>query len=394
MTKVQRLQLQKVFNCFKALPDPRLERCRCHSLFDLVVLALCATIGGCNSWVDVERFARGRREYFGKFLSLLGGIPSHDTFSRVFALLDTPQFTQCVRGWIGDLQAALVKGTANGDSETNLQQVAIDGKTLRGSRGAVIANQALQLVNAWSIENRLVLGQSAADPKSNELTAIPALIAGLDLKDKVVSIDAIYCQKNVLQQIVDKEADYVVSVKANQEKLHEQVLDTFEKLTENDFADKSCRRHVTTEHGGGEEVVREYVTVPANADIKSQWPDAKTVGMVVTKRRNLADGTETGGVRYYLSSLDVRVKRFASVVRHHWCIENQLHWSLDVTFAEDRSRIKKGNGPMNCAILRRLAVSILQQDTSIKDNLTGKRKRAGWDDDIMTQLITHFSGDF
>jgi predicted transposase YbfD/YdcC len=404
VTKLEQLQLEELFSKFQNVADPRvLGRCS-HSLYSVVVIAVCASIADCTSWHDMARFAKEKQQFFEKFLDLPNGVPSHDTFTRVFRLLDTPQFLEVIRGWItmfaekiqqrSERERVVSESDADGASApaaTARPHIALDGKTLRGSRRATDDCRALQLVNAWSVDNKLVLGQLAVDPNSNEITAIPLLIDALDLKGTVVTLDAAHCQHATVRKIVDKEADFIVSVKGNQEKLHAQTMEAFEQQAEQNFEAAGTHRHVTTTVEAGDhpkEIVREYTVMPVPAEIKEQWPDAKSIGMVVTRHINSETREETGGVRYYLSSLSARVKRFVKYTRDHWCVENELHWRLDVTFGEDRSSIHKGNGAINASVLRRISLSILKQDTSIKDNVHGKRKRASFSEQALTAVLT------
>jgi predicted transposase YbfD/YdcC len=366
---------------FVNLADPRIDRSKRHLLLDMIILAVCATVGGANGWVDIERFGNAKRALFRRFLDLPNGIPSHDTFGRVFAALDPAALLVCVQQWL----AALGAITAD-------ECVAIDGKTLRGSYDTAAGQNALHLVSAWATGARLLLGQVMVDAKSNEITAIPLLLELLDLKGCTVTIDAMGCQKEIAATIREREADYVLAVKENQPTLLHAVQQAFLAHAEADFTDPTLRRLRTVDHGHGREETREYtiVAAPAALTAANLWTDVHSIGMV--QRTRVQDDQVSEEIHYYLSSLRPRVKKFARAVRGHWGIENQLHWSLDVTFAEDQSRVRKDNGPANLGMIRRLALSILQQDTSVLDNLRGKRLRAGWNEDVLLRILTSFQG--
>lgn len=365
---------------FATLTDPRLNRTKRHDLLDILIVAVCATVGGANGWAAVARFGKAKLDFFRSFLDLPNGIPSHDTFTRVFARLDPAALLKCIQQWL----AALATVAAG-------EVVALDGKTLRGSFDTASGQNPLHLVSAWATQTRLLLGQVAVTAKSNEITAIPLLLELLDLKGCVVTIDAMGCQKEIAAAVRAREADYVLTVKDNQPTLHQTLHETFLAYAEADFQAPALRHLRTAEQGHGRQETRDYYLAPAPPELRAvgDWKDVQSIGLVVRKR--VQNGQESAEVVYYLSSLPVQVKRFARAVRGHWGIENRLHWSLDVTFAEDGSRVRKGNGPSNLAMLRRLAHSILHQDTSLKDNVRGKRETAGWDDTALLKIITGFS---
>src|SRR5262249_54771160 len=330
------LSLELFAPFFVKLTDPRLNRSKRHSLLNILILAVCATLGNANGWADVERFGKAKIDFFRQFLDLPHGIPSHDTFGRVFARLDPAALMACVQQWL----QALGEAAAG-------EVVAIDGKTLRGSFDAAAGQSPLHLVCAWATEARLVLGQVAVDAKSNEITAIPLLLELLDLEGCVVTIDAMGCQKEIAAAIRGREADYVLTVKENQPGLYQAVHEAFLAHAEADFADPALRRLKTVERSHGRQEAREYFIAPAPAESArgGQWEGVRSIGMVV--RTRAAGGTEGEDIEYYLSSLPPKVRAFARAVRGHWGIENRLHWGLDVTFAEDGSRVRRDHGPAN-----------------------------------------------
>jgi predicted transposase YbfD/YdcC len=368
-----------VFTPFENLTDPRIERTRVHDLFDLVVVALCGTIAGADSWADIERFGNQRLSWLRTFLKLTEGIASHDTFGRVFARLDPAELVNCIQQWLAEI------GREIG------QHIAIDGKTLRSSFDKAAGKNPLHLVSAWASETRLTLGQIAVDSKSNEITAIPLLLELLDLKGAAVTIDAMGCQKEIAAKIVDGEGDYLLALKDNHPTLHEAVCQEFTAALDADAPHAEIRRHVTVETNRGRQERREYLALPAPKSLPgfADWAGLATLVMVV--RITEIGGVEKGEVSYYLSSLPTKVKKLAKLIRQHWSIESQLHWVLDVTFTEDASRIRQRHAPQNSAMLRRLAVSILSSDTSIKDNIRGKRYRACLSTDVLEQLLLNFT---
>jgi predicted transposase YbfD/YdcC len=370
-----------IFTHFETLTDPRIQRTRAHKLLDIVVIALSAAICGANTWVDIERFGWAKQDWFANFLELAGGIPSHDTFGRVFALLDTAEFDACLRSWVRSLHKPM-QG----------QAIAIDGKTLRHSFDKATGQVALHSVSAWAVGLRLSLGQVAVTDKSNEITAVPKLLEMLEISGAVVTLDAMHCQTATATAIQAKGADYILNVKANQPNLFERLHAEFENYVNQDFQSPGLRVHKTTQRSHGRQERREYYVAPAPADLidAGLWAGLRSMVMVY-RHRELGD-KETDEVHYYISSLPPKAKQLAKAIRGHWGIENSLHWVLDVVFAEDDSRIRKGNGPETTAILRRLALSILEQDTSLKSSLRGKRLQAGWNNEVLEKILTGFSG--
>lgn len=377
MSRSRRLRMSAIGVHFAKLTDPRVERTKLHSLLDMVFMALCATICGAEGWADVERFAKSKRDWFARFLSLENGIPSHDTFGRVFARLDTQEFQTCVYNWLLNLGLQLKD-----------QGISIDGKTLRHSFDTAAGKSALHMVSAWASQLRLCLGQVAVDGKSNEITAVPKLLELLELTGAVVTLDAMHCQKETTAAIRAKKADYVITVKANQPKLHDAVQQFFLDAANHDY--KGVRIHKTKERNRGRVERREVYVAPAPAELieSGQWIGLRSIGMIYRYRN---DGEESHAVTFFITSLPPRVKRIARHVRGHWGVENSLHWVLDVTFGEDDSRIRKDNSPEIAGIFRRLALSVLQQDTSIKSSIRGKRLQAGWNEEILEGILCGFT---
>lgn len=366
---------------FEKLSDPRIDRTKQHMLLDMVTIALVAAICGANSWADVERFGTAKEDWFAKFLELPNGIPSHDTFGRVFARLDTAEFYNCMHNWVRSLKLDL-KGRG----------VAFDGKAARHSFDTASGKSALHIVTAWVSDLGISLGQIAVDEKSNEIPAVPQLLGVLELTGAVVTVDAMHCQKETATAILARDADYVFTVKANQPKLYQAMLDLFEAYGENNYQAPELRTHTTVERSHGRIERRTCYVAPAPAAwiARGEWPGLKSVAMVYRSRN--VNGHLSEETAYIISSLPPKVKALSRHIRGHWGIENKLHWSLDVTFAEDQSRIRKGNGQEIAGIFRRLALSMLMQDTSIKSSLRGKRLLAGWNDAILEDILCGFQG--
>jgi len=344
----------------------------------MVGLALCGTICGADSWADIERFALNNIEWFKQFLELKHGVPSHDTFGRVFSRLDTEEFGKCIAAWIKDWNLS-VEGCT----------VAIDGKTLRGSHDRANGQGPLHIVNAWANKLKICIGQLGVDSKSNEIPAVQQLIEMIDLKGAVVTVDAMHCQKKTLKKIRNGKADYVACVKGNQPTLHDRIRKEFDGHAETNFSATRLRQHTKTERSHGREETRTCMVYPAPADLKKKWPGLQTIGIIHRSRR-LNSGRETSESSVFISSLPARVRDHVKHLREHWGVENGLHHTLDVTFSEDASRIRKRNGPEISSALRRLALSILKADTTIKDNVRGKRLVAGWNLQKLKCILTAF----
>ncbi len=367
---------------FEILTDPRVERCKQHLLLDMVTITLCAAICGADNWADVERFGIAKQLWFERFLELPNGIPSHDTLGRVFARLDTGEFLMCLQNWLRSLHLSLKE-----------QGVAIDGKTLRGSFDASSGKSALHVVSAWASGLRVSLGQVAVDDESNEITAVPKLLELLELTGAVVTMDAMHCQKQTLVAVRAKDAHYLVSVRDNQPKLHELLQQTFIAYGEDDYQARELKRHSKAERNRGRDETRIVYAAPPPAALKNhaEWFDVQSVIMVY--RATQRNGKLSEETSFFISSLPPKVQKIAKYVRGHWGIENSLHWTLDVIFAEDRSRIRMGNGPEIASIFRKLALMVLQRDTSSRGSLRGKRLQAGWNEDFLERILCGFCED-
>jgi|EndMetStandDraft_5_1072996.scaffolds.fasta_scaffold170161_1 predicted transposase YbfD/YdcC len=358
---------------FAKLKDPRRAHRRLHDLQDILVIALCAVIAGAQDWQEVETFGRERRGWLSRFLGLPNGIPSHDTFERVFDRIKPQAFQACFREWVRAVSAAL-----------RIKHVAIDGKTLRRSGSARLG--PLHLVSAWATAQHLSLGQVAVGEKSNEITAIPALLELLDLAGAVVTIDAMGCQKAIAQRVVQQGADYVLTVKENQEHLLQDIRSRFEEAFAASLAEVEHDSWEKRERGHGREEYRSYTVLYGAEGLRTgrEWEGLKTIGVCYSERT--AQGKTTSEVRYFISSKQAGAKYFGTVLRNHWKIENCLHWQLDVNFGEDRSRVRRRNAAENLALLRRLTLSLLQAHPD-KRSVAKKRFAAALNPDFLEEIL-------
>lgn len=370
-----------ILHHFASLHDPRLDRTKKHKLEDLLVIALCATLAGADGFVEIEAFGHSKRAWLQGFLELPNGIPSHDTFNRLFAALNPKAFQDCFAGWMNSICDRL-----------GLKRLAIDGKTLRGSHRGGKGEDCLHLVSVWAVDNGLTLGQEAVEAGSNEITALPKLLRTLDLAGAIVTIDAIGCQKEVAQTIRREGGDYVLAVKENQETLYRDIAACFEEALRGDLRGVRHDLHFTQETGHGRKEERSYCVIydPAGLSTRCEWQDLRAIVMV--GRSRWVEDKYSHEVQYYISSGEYGAAELAKSIRGHWGIENNLHWILDVVFREDESQVKDRNAAENLAMLRRVAVSLLKQDES-KGSLKGKRKRAGWNDEFLAHLLGLLSAD-
>ena len=372
-------QTVSLISIFSELEDPRIDRTKRHSLTDIIAIAICAVVCGADSWVDVELFGKSRQEWLSGFLELPNSIPSHDTFGRVFSMLDAERFQSCFVQWVRSVSEI-----------TEGQIVAIDGKTVRRSHDARAGRSAIHLVNAWASANRLVLGQVKVDDKSNEITAIPKLLRMLELSGCIVTIDAMGCQKEIAGTITERGANYVLSLKRNQGQLHDDVAEMFEYGRQTDFADMDSDWFETVEKGHGRVETRRCTTLWSPEFIsylneREQWSNLRSVAMVESERDIC--GQVSSQTRYYISSLSGDAERLLEAVRGHWGVENSVHWVLDVSFGEDASRVRKGNAAEVFAVLRRMALNMLKRENTLKVGIAAKRKKAGWDTQYLLKVL-------
>jgi predicted transposase YbfD/YdcC len=360
---------------FASLTDPRRRKVT-YPLINIVTIALCAVIAGADDFVSIAAWGRQKRAWLARFLDLSSGIPSHDRFNAVFKALNPTEFERCLLGWITSLHEV-----------TAGQLVAIDGKTLRQSFDEAEAKSAIHMVSAWATANHISLGQVVVDQKSNEITAIPKLLELLDVSGCLVTIDAMGCQAEIAGKIIEGKADYVLAAKGNQPTLYEGIVGFFLDQMEDDFARVKVSRHETKEHGHGRVEHRTYYVcdVPEDLPDRARWKGLKRIGVAISD--TVRGGKSCADVRYYILSKRLGARSFGAAVRGHWGIENSLHWQLDMSFGEDRSRIRKGHADANFAVVRRMALSLLKNEGSQKVGVKTKRLTAGWNDDYLEQVL-------
>jgi predicted transposase YbfD/YdcC len=370
---------------FKDLPDPRVNRTKDHALIDVMVIAVCTMLCGGESFNDMEDFGKAKEEWFRTFLSLSNGIPSHDTFNRVFAALDPRRFLDCFLCWTQSLRKAV-----------HQEIVALDGKALRR---ALNKKETLKyVVSAWAESNGLVLGQLKVADKSNEITAVPELLRVLELSGCIVTLDAMGCQKKIAREIIESDADYVLALKGNQETVHDEVRSFLDQVIAERLAPRRSGMKISSaaaslvhcqtvekDHGRLEQR-RYYLSAQLDwfAD-RDQWEGLRSVGAVESIRE--VEGKKTVERRYYLASLPPNAELFARAVRSHWGVENKVHWVMDVTFGEDQSRARTGHAAENLATLRRLALNMLRKEPSKKRGIRGKQLNAAWDHAYLLRLL-------
>ena len=365
---------QSLFSLFGDMPDPRLNRKRLHNLGDIITIAILSVICGADTWVDMEDYGEANYEWLKSFLELPNGIPSHDTFNRVFSLLSAKEFEKRFIYWVEIT------------SERIQEHIAIDGKVLKGSGNNRKNKEPIWIVSAWAAEAELVLAHTQVSSKSNEITAVPKLLEILNLKGCIVSLDAMGCQKEIAKQLYENKADYILALKGNQGNLHSEVVNFFDQAEAIDFEYTQYDFHESCEKNRGREEKRTlYVTDEIDwLPMKNQWQGLNSIICLVSVRKE--NGKETTERRYYISSLQPNAQNHVKFIRNHWGIENKQHWVLDVGFSEDKSQIRNRIAGQNFATLRRLALNLLKKEES-KAGMKRKRKRAGWDLKYLLKVI-------
>jgi predicted transposase YbfD/YdcC len=355
---------------FADLQDPRVERTREHLLEEILLITIAAVLSGASGWNEIADYAKAKIEWFRTFLKLPGGIPSHDTFNRVFSALDGDELEKGFVAWV----ASIAKLTAG-------EIISIDGKALKGTRQAG-KKAIVHMVSAWANTNNLVLAQRKVDDKSNEITAIPKLLQTLELSGTVVTIDAIGCQRSIAQQITDKKADYILAVKENQKHLLEEMKDSFRMLPADAVAEE-----IDCGHGRVERRTCSVLGDLSLVEKAAEWASLQSLVRIEAERFHKATGETERETRYYITSLQPEATRLNRAIRQHWGIENKLHWVLDVAFGEDLCRKRRGNAAQNFSTINRIALNLLKQDKSSKLGVHGKRLKAGWDNDYLLKVL-------
>jgi len=366
---------------FGKIKDPRKERTKRHKLLDIILIAICGVICGADSWVDIELFGKSKKDWLKSFLKLPNGVPSHDTFGRVFAAINPEEFEKSFMEWVQAINE-LTQG----------QVIAIDGKQLRGSHEGENGKNAIYMVSAWAVENQLVLGQRKVDEKSNEITAIPKLLKLIEIAGCIVTIDAIGTQTKITKTIVERDGDYLLAVKENQGHLYEDIHDLFEEDQPYNFEDApySYAKTVNKDHGRIE--IRQCWSISdpeylATIRDRERWHGLKSVVMIISER-HIGEKTEQQ-TSYFITSLESAAEKILKVKRSHWSIENRLHWVLDIAFNEDHSRVRKDYAPQNFAILRHTALNLLKQEKTAKGGIKAKRLQCGWDTDYLLKVLAN-----
>ena len=354
---------------FSRLTDPRVARTREHLLEEILLIAIAAVLSGAESWNDIEDYGESKQDWLATFLQLPGGIPSHDTFNRVFAALDPQELEKGFVAWVTSI-ARLTAG----------EVIAIDGKALKGTRQA--GKALVHLVSAWANGNNLALAQRKVDDKSNEITAIPKLLQALELSGTVVTIDAMGCQRSIAEKIVERKADYILAVKENQPLLRDDIEDSFRML-----AADTVSEEIDCGHGRVERRACSVLGDLSLLDRPSEWVGLRSLVRIQAERFHKATGKTERETRYYIASLPPDAARMNQLVRQHWGIENKLHWVLDVAFGEDRSRKRAGHAAQNFSVLNRIALNLLKQDKTCKVGIHGKRLQAAWDHPYLLKLL-------
>lgn len=360
---------------FRHLQDPRRRQGRLHRLLDIVVIAICAVTGGADDWEEIAAFGRRHESWFKRYLSLLNGIPSHDTFERVLARLDPKVFQCCLRNWLLAFSGAL-----------KIKHIAIDGKTHCGSRRATQGLGPLHTVAAWATDHHLLLGQVAVEGKSNEITAIPEVLATLELHGAVVTIDAIGCQKEIAAKIRERGGHYVLQVKGNQPQLLEDIQECLIQAHDKDFKGVKHDVYETETQGHGREEKRtcEVLYNPSGIRNQEDWKDLRVIGVCITECTQ--NGQTTAETRYFIGSQKRSARYYAQGSRKHWRIENNLHWQLDVSFAEDANRTAERTAAQNLGLVRRTATTLIKRHPQ-KGGIKCKRRQAGWDTDFLEEIL-------
>ncbi|MDE1240154.1 ISAs1 family transposase [Vibrio aestuarianus] len=365
-------------NHFNAITDPRIERCKKHQLLDILLLAISAVLSGAEGWEDIEDFGHLKLDWLKKYGDFSAGIPRHDTIARVICRLKPDEIENAFQSWI----SSLVK-------VTGADIIAIDGKTARRSFTTKDRKTALHTVSAWSCQHQLVLGQTAVDSKTNEITAIPELLVMLDIENSIVTLDAMGCQKEIAKQIIKQKADYILALKGNHSGMQGELEAWWHKCEREGLSDKNSDRHIEVSSGHGRIETRDCQQLLIDnswLDKKFRWSGLNSIIKVTAHVYDKSAGTEIAETRWYISSLNLNAEQALNAVRSHWQVES-MHWMLDMTFREDESRIRKQQGPLVFNVMRKIAMALFKQDTTKSASMARKKKMAGLDDDYRSALL-------
>lgn len=360
---------------FETIEDPRHHN-TLHKLIDVIIITICGVVSGADTYEQIENFGKKRKRWLQKFLELPCGIPSHDTFGRIFERLNPQEFQSSFKKWIASVA-----------TQTKGKVVAIDGKTLRRSHDKSDNKKAIHMISAWASSNQVILGQLKTEEKSNEITAIPYLLKLLDLSGCIITIDAMGTQKKIAKAITEQKSDYILALKENHKTLYEETTRFFDNMASMKNDGYTFDEYTTVDGGHGRVETRKYA-VTSDIDWledKENWPGLKSLGMV--ERTREINGESSHEKRYYISSLDCNAQVFGDAVRQHWGIENSVHWVLDIAFREDESRIRKGSGPENFAVIRHIALNLLKENTSFRGSIKSKRLNAAMDEQYLKEVI-------
>ena len=363
---------------FAPVTDPRIERCKKHELMDILFLAVSSVIAGAEGWEGIEDFGHLKIDWLRQYLPFKNGIPRHDTIARVICRLDSNEVETAFQAWISSLIEV-----------TGTDVIAIDGKTARRSFQTKDRKTALHTVSAWSSQHKLVLGQTAVDNKSNEITAIPELLNLLDIENSIITLDAMGCQKDIAKQIIQKKGDYILALKGNHSGLQRELEAWWHKQDREGLSDANYLKCTDVSHGHGrieKRVCEQLVIDKSWLDKQYRWVGLKSIVKITSEVEDKATKKQTQETRWYISSLELNAEQCQNAVRSHWGVES-MHWVLDMTFREDESRIRKGNGPLLFNVLRKIAMNLFRQDETKKASIARKKKMAALDDDFRSVLL-------